>query len=204
MRKVKINYDRLTQSDFNDFLTYTTGRLTGNANFPNPPEDLADITTLQGNWQQALGKSRQGDRQATQDAAGMQKQLLLKVKRNGNYINDTANGDVAKLDSSGYTLTKVPEYQPKPDIRVVQGEHSGSGMVVIEAFPDAICYLVDLCPDPLPAPDNNTVWSRLKLSSKCSLPFSGLIPGKLYWMRFCYLTIEGEADYNQPKSFMVV
>jgi len=60
------------------------------------------------------------------------------------------------LESSGYTLAKDPERKPKADIKIVQGEYSGAGNVVIHAFPNAICYLVDFCADPLPALGNSS------------------------------------------------
>ena len=92
MRKVRINYNGLTQSDFNDFLTYSTGRLTGNASFPNPPEDLVDITSMQTDWQQELGKSRQGDHQATQDAGEMQPDGANGATRFPLFLNNLSSG----------------------------------------------------------------------------------------------------------------
>jgi hypothetical protein len=204
MRKVKTNYDDLIQAEFDEFLTYSTGCLTSNANFPALPEALADITTMQKDWQKQIGLSKEGDHKATQKALDLKNELASKIKKNGNYINDTADGDLAMLESSGYTLAKVPERKPKANIAIVQGEYSGAGNVVIVAYPGALTYLVKFCADPLPAPGNNSAWWRLKMSSKCTLPFSGLEPGKLYWMKFCYVTIEGEAEYSQPKSFRVV
>jgi hypothetical protein len=204
MRKIKTYYGHLSQNDFDGFLTYSTGCLTSNANFPALPAALADITTMQKDWLKQLGLSKQGDHQATQKALELKNELASKVKKNGNYINNTADGDLAKLESSGYTLAKEPERKPKADIKIVQSGTSGAGNVVIHAYPDAICYLVDFCADPQPASGNNSVWWRLKLSSKSTLPFSGLEPRKLYWMKFTYLTINGEADYSQPKSFSVL
>lgn len=204
MRKVRISYKNLTQSEFYDFLTYVISCLTDNAFFPALPEALDEIAEKQTDWMKELDKSRQGDRLATQNAKALREELASKIKKNGNYINDTANGNVGMLDSSGYTLTKVPEYQPKKDIKVVQGEASGTGFIVIEAFPNAICYLAEICADPKPEPGNNSVWSRLKMSSKCTIPLTGLEPRKLYWVRFCYLTIDGEADYCEPRSFSLL
>ncbi len=203
MKKVKIYYGQLTQADFDEFLTNMLLSLTGNANFPDLPESLVDIGNKQTEWQKELNKSKNGDHQATKNAALMGNELISKVRRNGNYINNEAGGDEAKLLSSGYWMVKDRVINPRPDIKVVQGKNSGSGKVVIEAIPGAICYLVEMAPDPCPQPDSKE-WNRLKMSSKAKVPFSGLEPRRLYWVRFCYLTASGEADYCQPISFSVV
>jgi hypothetical protein len=203
MKKVKIYYGNLSQADFDEFLTNMLLSLTGNANFPDLPEALNDIGTKQTDWQKELNNSKDGDHQATKKAKLIQNELASKVRKNGNYINNEADGDDVKLLSSGYWLIKEPVYQNKPDVKVVQGENSGTGNVVIEAIPGAICYLVEFASDPCPLPDSKE-WNRLKMSSKSTVPFSGLEPRKLYWLRFCYLTVEKESDYNQPISFSVV
>jgi hypothetical protein len=87
---------------------------------------------------------------------------------------------------------------------VVQGEKSGSGTFVIEVIPDAVTYLVEIAPDPKPEPDNDSKWNRLPMSTKCTIPFSGLEPRKLYLVKFCYVTVDGESDYCEPRSFSVV
>jgi hypothetical protein len=203
MKKVKVYYGDLSQADFEKFLSHMILCMTGNANFPTPTVPIADIISLKADWIKQLSLSQQGNHEATTNANNLHGDLAGKVRKNGNYINDTAEGDVAKLESSGYTLVKESVYQPKADVKVVQGENSGSGNVVIEAIPDAICYLVEFAGDPCPPPDSRE-WNRLKMSSKATVPFSGLEPRRLYWLRFCYLTIESEKPYCQPKSFSVL
>ena len=203
MRKVITNYEKLSQADFDEFLNFMIPCMTGNANFPTPPVDLTTITTKQTDWKKELNKSKAGSHEATAKANDIKDELIRDVKENGDYVNNTAKGDVPKLESSGYTLAKEPVYQPKPDVKIVQGEHTGSGTVVIEAIPEAVTYLVEIAPDPIPAPDNQSKWVRQKMSTRSSIPFSGLEPGKLYWVKYCYLTVEGESDYSQPKSFRV-
>jgi hypothetical protein len=203
MRRVRTNYDSLTQAEFNKFIHLMLEALTGNLNFPNLPKSLIIISGKQADWLKELALSQSGFMEATIRANEIQTELLNMVRVNGNYINNTAEGDVTKLETSGYWLTKERVYKNKPIIKVVQGEHSGSGKVVIHAYPGAIAYLVEFATDSLLPPEDDAVWKRLKLSAKCTLPFSGLEPLKLYWVRFCYLTRKGEADYCQPVSFSV-
>jgi hypothetical protein len=203
MRKVRTNYDSLTQAEFDEFITLMMLSLTGNTNFPNLPKSLITMAAKQADWQKELSRSKQGYYESTTRAKNMHTELLQLVKVNGDYINNTALDNVPMLESSGYTLAKERIYRKKPIIKVVQGDHSGSGKVVIHAFPGAITYLVEFATDSSLPSGDDAVWKRLKLSTKCTLPFSGLEPLKLYWVRFCYLTRKGEADYSQPISFSV-
>lgn len=204
MRKVRTNYDSLTQAELNDFLTYIGNCLTGNANFPNLPNSLLTIANKQKDWQQQMSLSKQGSMIATVMANEIQTELLLLVKVNGNYINDTANGDAGMLETSGYQLAREKVYKPKPMLRIKQSGHSGCGNVVIKAFPHAAAYLVELCTDSEQTPGDDANWKRLKLSTKRTLPFTGLEPGRLYWARFTYVTNKFEASYSQPVSFRVM
>jgi hypothetical protein len=204
MRKVNIYYGHLSQGDFDKFLGIILEKLKDNDNFPALPVALDDISLAKSNWLKELAKSQSGDHVATENARIIHDDLVNKVRRDGNYINDTAQGDVTKLETSGYTLAKEAEYEAKPDIDIVQDKISGAGNIVIEPHLNTICYLVEICADPLPAQGNTSVWGRLPLSSRSTIPFSGLDPRKLYWVRYCYLTNEGEAPYSQPKSFSVL
>jgi hypothetical protein len=204
MRKVRTNYDSLTQAELNDFLNYIRNCLTGNANFPNLPNSLLTIANKQKDWQLEMSLSKQGSMESTAMANVFQTELLHLVKINGNYINNTANGNVGMLESSGYQLVKEKVYKPKPMLRIVQFNHSGAGNVVIKAFPNAAAYLVEFCTDSIQPPGDDAAWKRLKLSTKRTLPFSGLEPGRLYWARFTYVTIKGEVPYSQPVSFRVI
>jgi hypothetical protein len=204
MRRVKTNYASLSQADLNDFLTYILQCLTGNTNFPNLPKSLITIADKRTNWQKEMSFSRQGKMESTIAAKEIQTELLQMVKVNGNYINNTANGDKGMLESSGYQLVKEKVYRPKPMLRIVQYGHSGEGNVVIKAFPCAAAYLVEFCTDSIQPPGDDAAWKRLNLSTKRTLPFSGLEPGRLYWARFTYVTIDGEAPYSQPVSFRVM
>jgi hypothetical protein len=204
MRKVRTNYDSLTQAELNNFIHIMVQALTGNMNFPNLPKPLNIISGKLSDWHKELALSQSGNKEATIRANEIQTELLKMVKLNGNYINDTANGDFGMLESSGYWLTKERAYNPRPMIKIVQDGHSGAGNVVIKAFPHAAAYLVEFCTDSITPPGNDAPWKRLKLSTKRTLPFEGLEPGRLYWARFTYVTVEGEAPYSQPVSFRVI
>jgi hypothetical protein len=204
MRRVKTNYASLTQAELGLFLTEMLLSMTGNGNFPNPTIPLNVIEDKQTDWTKALNHSKLGDHGSTTLANEIQEELVRMVKTNGDYINNTADGDVAMLESSGYTLAKERIKKNKSMIRIVQGDHSGAGNVVIKAFPGAAAYLVEIAPDSVPEPDNDSVWKRLPLCVRCTLPFSDLEPGRLYWVRFCYVTKKGEVPYCQPVSFRVL
>jgi hypothetical protein len=204
MRKVKTYYKSLTQAEFEKLLTQMLLSLTNNANFPSLPIALSVISGKQTEWQIELNHSKQGNHESTSRASDLHNELIGLVKINGDYINNTARGNVSMLQSSGYTMAKERVYKKKPMIRIIQGEISGSGKIVIKSMPGAAAYLVDIVPDPMPKNPDDAAWKRLKLSTQCTIPFTGFEPLRKYWARFCYVTGKGEAPYSKPIWFSVI
>ncbi|MEI6854267.1 MAG: hypothetical protein WCL06_15575 [Bacteroidota bacterium] len=205
IRKVRTNYEELTQAELEEFLVEMILSMTGNASFPTPTVPIADIVLQKKDWNEKLNLSKKGNHAATSEANILQAKICRSIKVDGDYVNNTANGNVSMLESSGYWMVKLPVYQPKPDIKAVQGTQLGSVTIVIEAIPDAVTYLVEIAADPLPEPGNTSLWAMHKMSTKSKIPFSGLEARKLYWMRFCYLTaVDGESPCSQPVSFSLV
>ena len=202
IRKVKTNYSDLTQGEFEKKTDLINTGMTNNSNFPTPPNALTDIMTKKEDWKKELNKSQLGDHAATANAKVIQNELIVLIKENGDYVNNTAKGNVGMLETSGYTLIKERVYGPKPDVEFKQGQVYGECIVVIEAIPEAITYLCEIAPDPCPSPDSKD-WDRQKMSSKATIVIKGLEPRKLYWFRFCYLTVEGEMSYCEPVSFSI-
>ena len=202
IRKVKTNYSDLSQPEFNDLLTDIIAKMTGNTNFPTPTVPITEIVSGQTDWNKERSKSKSGDHEATTKANTLHDDLVRKIKIDGDYINNTANGDVAKMETTGYILTKEHVYGPKPDVEFLQGKIDGECIVVIEAIPSAITYLCEIAADPCPAPDSPE-WKRQKMSSKATITINNLAPRKLYWFRFCYLTVDGESSYSAPVSFSI-
>jgi hypothetical protein len=201
MRSIKLNYDRLPQASFIEKIGFIIFCLTGNPNFLALPVALADLKAKKEAYEAKLDKSKQGDHVATEEAKALDVEIGGIIRKNGHYIIEQAAGDVAKLESSGYDLTKVREYAPVPEVRVMQGDKPGEGKIVIEAVKGALAYLVFFCLDPMPNPFDELKCKRLHLSSKHYLPISGIESGKLYWLVYYTVSKDGESAVSRPFSF---
>ena len=125
--------------------------MTGNANFPTPNPDLADVQlahdALAAAYQNALdgGRSAKAE-QRTKDAD--LKNLLRPLR---NYVNEIANGDEDIVFSSGFEASKIPE--PIGDLPQVinlsisSGKGDGSVLLKWKAIYGAKTYMMEVSED---------------------------------------------------------
>lgn len=119
-------------------------------------------------------------------------------------INDVCQGDVGKLEASGYDLNKERVLKDKPEVAVEQSDQSGVGKIFIKAQEDALTYLVfhtDTLPDQW---NDEKKWIRLPMSSKHYLWVTGVEPGKDNWLMYCTSTTGGETPMKGPFKFKLL
>jgi hypothetical protein len=204
MKNIKFSLSVLSQANFIEKLGFIIFCLTANGFFPDLPVALADIQTKLTDYEKALDKSRKGDSVATAQAAKIRTELQLMVKKNGIYINFTANGDVAMLESCGYEMAKDRTYKQKLPVMVLQTDQVGVAKVIIKAMEGAVAYQIQICPEVIPAPDEEQKWIRRPMTTRTYQWLFELVPLKLYYLRFCYLTTDGESAWSTPVSFRLV
>ncbi|MEI6122019.1 MAG: hypothetical protein WCQ95_00185 [Bacteroidota bacterium] len=203
MKTANYNFSKLSQPKFIEFVGLICFCLTGNTNFPTLPFIATAIATKLADYEKALDKAARGDSVSVQTARNLRKVIEGMLKKDVIYINDVAQGDLEILESCGFILSKDRKTPTKPVVKVVDSSQSGTGKIIINPVEGAITYLVEICPDPLPAEDNTTVWNRLPMVTRHYLWAMNLEPFKLYWLRFCCATVDGETDYVGPFSFRV-
>jgi len=204
MNTIKYNYQRLSQSAFETKLDFIIFSCTNNQYFTALPTAMTILDGKRNDWITALNKSKAGNHLATEQAGETRKEIDVILKDNGIYINKTANGNVGKLISSGYDLTKEREYTKNPEVMVEQGEASGSGKILIETVKDAYAYLVFWSSDPVPEKIEEKNCTRLPMSTKHYLPFSGAVSGKQNWMIYYTVGVNGETEMRGPFLFKLL
>jgi hypothetical protein len=204
MRKVKTNYDHLPQAEFDEKVGYIIFMCNNNPYFTNLPFPVADMIIKRTDWQGKLNKSKAGDHVATEEARTTQVELSAEIKKNGNYINDVANGDVAKLESSGYDLVKERVMGPVDEVRVIQGDQSGSGKVIIEAVEGAKGYLIFHRADPGTEAFDEKKCTRLPMTTKHYQNISGVVSGQQWGIYYCTVSTEGESVVKGPFLFKLI
>ncbi len=179
--KIQLSFTKETDSNFLKKATFINTSMTGNPAFPDPIPTLAIVQEAIGVYAEklsaatGLGRVNVADKNQARDFL---EQLLFKL---GLWVMFMADGVEAVLISSGYTLVKEPQPQnlEKPgDVTLTYGITAGT---LISSIPkgNASSFIHEIT-DALPTEE--TKWTGYPTST-CQFTFTGLIPGKQYWVR---------------------
>ena len=128
--------------------------------FPNPTPSISSVDKSLKAFEDALEKCFEGTKQDTAYKNEKRKELILKLSNLGDYVNTVSNGNLVKIDGSGFPLTKLPEpvgILPHPDyIHISDSDNHGELAVEISNVPKASGYLVLY--SEVPAPANFKEW----------------------------------------------
>ena len=175
--------------------------LTGNVYFPDLPFTVLQLGAKKTAYDAKMVLSKQGNHVATQQAADIRVEMSTMVKKNGNYINETAAGDVAKLESSGYKLAKDHHIPIPHGYSFSNGDTRDSAKIVVPVIEGGVTYLGFVCEDPLADDIEESDWVRLKMSTSSTMVATGLKVRTLYHFRYCASTVDGETVLTEPVTF---
>jgi hypothetical protein len=181
-QKINLSFSRYGDSDFLTKGTLILTSMTDNPNFPNPTPAIADVGTAVDNYSDALNAAAGLGRVNVAQKNKYREDLEAILKQLGLYVMSVANGDAAMLTSSGFTLSKMPEpkYITNPgNVTLSNGVTSGELADAVPAVAGARVYYHEITDA---APTEETVWTRNQ-SSRSRFVFTGLIPGRQYWVR---------------------
>lgn len=201
MRFQKINLSFIGYSD-SDFLTkgaLILTSMTDNPNFPTPTPAIAEVSTAVGNYNEALNAAAGLGRVNVALKNKARKDLEAVLKQLGLYVMSVANGDAAMLTGSGFTLSKMPEprHITNPgNVTLRNGVTSGELVNAVPTVPGARVYYHEFT-DAAPTPE--TVWVRNQ-SSRARYVFTGLTPGKQYWVRVAAVGPGEQIAYSTVSS----
>lgn len=180
MRKQKaiISYSEVKDNDLTEVAELVIAKLTGNADFPNPPVTLADMRAAKDAYALALVKAKDGTKQDTADKNAKRLVLEGMLADNAGYVNERADGNLVMLQGSGLPISKVPEpvgILPAPEKFVVsEGGDPGQVKIEIGVVERATGYIVLYAVNP--PPPNDAQWMS-KTFSKTSGIITGLTSG---------------------------
>lgn len=171
------------QFDLPDQPTLTLGgtvltSLTGNNFFTTPVVPLPDLQTALSNYNIALSKAEYGSREDIAQKNAYKQTLIGLLRSECDYVNDIAKGDLVKLSTCGYPLSKDP--QPvvlgTPQVKV----ENGAGGQLISSTPavnGAVVYKHQYTTDPAAA-----LWPEVT-TTRATCKIDGLHPGTIYSFR---------------------
>lgn len=195
LQKISLNFQKYTDADFLNKAGHILTSMTNNSFFSDPIPPLTVLSAAVARYGSALlaaenlGKTNIAEKnQAREDLEGILVQL-------GMYVMYAANGSVPVLTSSGYSLTKMrePRYISNPgNVTLTNGVTSGQMEAFVKGVKVADHFLHQIT-DTLPT--EITVWTSTP-SSKSKFVFTGLTPGKQYWVRIAVVGTGEQIAYS--------
>ncbi|MEI6853255.1 MAG: hypothetical protein WCL06_10445, partial [Bacteroidota bacterium] len=176
MNIIKYSLALLSQANFIEKVGFIVFCLTANGFFPDLPVELATITSKLADYEKALDKSRKGDKSQTALARQIRADIQTMLKKNGIYVNLTADGDLVKLESSGFPTAKERKKKDKPAVSIVPTTNPGEVKVFINKVKGAVAYMVLIAVDEIPPPDKPSLWMRQKMTTKIYQLLEGIEP----------------------------
>ena len=203
MKKVLINYGKGRDADFLVKCREVEKGMTGNAYFPSPVPTIADFSKTVDDFDNAIPNAKTGDRNAVAKKNVLRLNLESMMRDLAMYVNLVSKGDIEKLTSSAFTLSKKPEptHVPIPEILgVSQGLNPGTLIVKKRSYKGVKGFLYQVAPDPL---TDKTEWTTVA-SSRVKYEFDNLEQGKLYWFRIVAIGSNDQLVYSNTLSQYVI
>lgn len=197
--KVLISFSGYTDGNLETKALSIVQCLTGNPFFPDPIPSIAEIMAVLANYSAALVDAKMLDRTKVAEKNKYRKELELNLGQLGTFINYVANGDIAMLTSSGYTVSKVPApavLTNPGNVTLTDGITSGAMVSSVKAPGAAKGYVHEITTDPL-ADDSN--WKSVH-TSRSRYTFTNLEPGKKYWVRVAAIGTNEQIAYSNNAS----
>jgi hypothetical protein len=177
-------------------------QMTGNANFPNPPVDLAALKTAIGTLSSLIAEALDGSKKVIAQKNKQRHAVTKMLRLLGRYVEVTSNGDMAVFQTSGFQAA-APKTTPSPlteKIRKVEhGPNSGQITVWLKGVAKASSYELRYALANAAPP----VWASVPASSvKKPLVLTGLTPATTYLLQARALVKGTYTDYSDSISFI--
>lgn len=178
--------------------------MTNNPYFPSPTPSVSDLQTTITAFLNALSKMTNGTKEDTVNKNTSRKSLEDVLKRMGDYVEATANNNLAALVSSGFPLRKTPEPLgdlPAPTGIVIEaGDVPGSLVISWNPVKGTYLYIIEYTTD---ATSGTGVWQRIT-RSKCTIVIPGLTRGGLYVFRIAAAATSSDLNWSNEISSYVM
>ena len=193
-QRIQLSFKKETDANFLTKSTHISTSMTDNPAFPDPVPPLASVQAAVSDYAQkliaatGLGRTNVADKN---QARQVLEDLLFQL---GLYVMFAANGNVAALVSSGYTLTKEPQprkLEAPGNVTLSNGISSGE-LVSGIAKGNASSFIHEIT-DVFAGED--TVWTSFATTTS-QFTFTKLTPGRQYWVRIALVANRRQLAYS--------
>ena len=177
--------------------------MTDNPNFLTPTPAIADMTTLIGEFFDALSQCKEGDCLKVAIKNQKREALINGLHLWAGYVLFQSAGDSVKAISSGFSIGKTPSPAPpisKPvDFRILNGSNPGELIGKVKREKGVITYLYQYATDEMLALGH---WQSIPCS-KSTCVIANLQPGTKYNCRVAAIGAKDQLMYSDILSRIV-
>lgn len=169
-------------------------KMTGNPNFPHPPDALDTTIKLLPEFQSLVSYSIGRDIEVVALKKGKKLELAASLTEVAEYVTNTCNGDRGMLLSSGFPISGDQYNRTEPVIEELTVELGPPGIATtrVKRVRDARAYLHQYTDEP---PTSKTIWAHAG-SKEAHHTFKGLQSVKKYWFRVVAIARDGQMVYS--------
>lgn len=178
--------------------------MTGNANFPNPPVDLAALKTALDTFSALIAQALDGSKKVIAEKNKQRTAVIKMLRLLGRYVEVNCKDDLSIFETSGFQpapskKTAAPPLTEKIR-KVVHGANSGEITVWLKAVAKASSYEFRYAVANAGA---TTTWTTMPLSTvKAPIPLKGLTPATTYLFQARALVKDTYTDWSDSVSFI--
>jgi hypothetical protein len=197
--KITTGFESLTDPGFETKASDICASMSSNPNFATTIPALTDVTSQLQAYSAGLTAAQSKDRNAVATKNQLRENLTDLLTQLGSYVMAVANGDKAKLISSGFDLAKEGESTPlsKPDnIQLTDGKNAGELIVKVTAVKGAKSYVHQYTSDPLTP---NSDWAQV-ITTTSKYTIKNLSSAQKYWCRVAAVGSLNQVVYSDAVS----
>ena len=194
-----LSFTQYTDSDFLQLSQYVVECMTGNPAFTTPVPTLEAMADAISDYSEKLTAAGGKDQVAAAEKTQSRLFLETMMGKLGLYVMFTAMGDEAALKSSGFPTVKERtsrQITNPGNVTLSNGVTSGQIQSKVKSQKTARSYLHQITDS---EPTEDTVWDTRSVST-CKYVFSGLIPGKRYWIKVAVVGPGDQIAYSPVAS----
>lgn len=207
MLKISLGLSRMPIADKIAKAKMIIQKLTGNANFTTPVPPLLDVTAQVTATETAKTKADAAKKTSIEMTAIMhqeEKGLDTILTKLANYVEVTADGDVAKIESSGFTpaskATPIGTLPQPQNCGITTGDNAGEIDPGCDNVKGAKTYVWQInTVDPIKEGD----WKDAVTSTKSTCIIPNLTSGTRCWVRVAAVGAAGRSAWSDPATKIV-
>ncbi len=179
-----------------------TAAMTGNPNYPAPASGIAQVVTLNTQFNNAITAAADGGTGLTAARNAKRSELCMRLRTLAAYVQANGKNDQAILISSGFPMqksTRTPStILPAPVLQSIgAGPNTGTVVMKLVALGAQVynwrCFL---------ASEPQTMLDMTQSTAATTL-FTGLTPGKSYCFQGNATNAAGTSDWSAPVPLIV-